>query len=214
MKPFYILVCMVLVAASSAMFAQTTGRWTHQIGVEVGPQYAFDATATASDQQKLMLRDVGVGIGMAVNYYYRFDRSLFLSISGAVGVFGNGYFRRQNADGTFPVVNTFYFQNNALVNFAFTGGLRYNFSLTGFQPYVGLEAGTYFIGGGGIRPEGSQTATVNLAITPKAGFRQPLQPGLDLDASVKLIALVTGYVPFSYASVNVGVSYALNFQSE
>lgn len=214
MKRLLVLLMVFVCSANGAIFAQTSGRWTHQIGVEVGPQYAFDATATASDQQKLMLRDVGVGFGLALNYYYRFDRSLFLSISGAVGVFGNGYFRRQNADGSFPVLNTFYFQNNPLVNYAFTGGLRYNFALSGFQPYLGLEAGTYFIGGGGIRPEGSQTTPVNLAVTPKAGFRYQLQPGLDLDASVKLIALISGYVPFSYASVNIGVSYALNFQSE
>lgn len=194
--------------------AAQNGRWTHQIGIEVGPQYAFDATVTASDGQKLILKDVGVGIGAAVNYYYQFDRALFLSVSGAFGYFGNGYFRRQNADGSFPIVNTYYFEKNALTNFAFTAGLRYNFAVTGLQPYVGLEAGTYFIGGGGIKPEGSQTTSVNLALTPKAGLRYPLQPGLDFDASLKLIALLSGYVPFSYASVNVGVSYALNFQKE
>ncbi len=194
--------------------AAQTGRWTHQIGIEVGPQYTFDATATASDGQRLTLRDVGVGIGGAVNYYYKFDRALFLSVSGAVGVISNGYFRRQNADGSFPILNSFYFKDNPLLNFAFTGGLRYNFAVTGLQPYVGMEVGTYFIAGGNIRPEGSQTASVNLAVTPKAGIRYPLQPGLDFDASLKLIALVAGYVPFSYASLNVGVSYALNFQND
>ncbi|MFY7999721.1 MAG: outer membrane beta-barrel protein [Candidatus Kapaibacteriota bacterium] len=213
MKKLSLLTVAFALFVSVAALAQT-GRWTHQVGIEVGPQYAFDASATASDGQKLTLKDVGVGFGAAVNYYYKFDRALFLSVSGAFGIFDNGYFRRQNADGSFPILNSFYFKNNALTNFAFTAGLRYNFAVTGLQPYAGLEVGSYFIGNGSIKPEGSQAVSVNLAVTPKAGIRYPLQPGLDFDASVKLIALVSGYVPFSYASLNVGVSYALNFQND
>lgn len=211
MKSIILLSFTALVWFSSYAYAQT-GRWTHQIGVEIGPQYAFDANVTASDGQLLTLKDVGIGVGAAINYYYKIDRLLFLSVSGAVGIFNSGYFRRQNSDGSFPILNTFYFTNNPLTNVAITAGVRYNFTATGLQPYAGLEIGSYFIGNGNIKPEGSQTVSINLAATPKVGLRYPLQPGLDFDASVKLIALLTGYVPFSYASLNVGVSYALNLQ--
>jgi hypothetical protein len=195
----------------SAMQAQTTGRWTHQIGVEIGPQYAFDSESVGPNNQKLISKGIGLGVGGAVNYYYRFDSNLFLSVSGVIGYFANGYFRRQNADGTLPDVNSFYFngETNPLVNLALTAGLRYNFALSGLQPYIGLEVGTYSISRivvSGVPP--------NIAITPKAGLRYPLAPGLDFDASAKLMYQISGYVPFSYASVNVGVSYALNFTNE
>lgn len=208
MKRLSLLGLFALIAFGSTAFAQ--GRWTHQVGIEIGPQYAFDAAVKADNGQNLTLKDVGIGLGAAVNYYYKLDRALFLSVSGVVGYFGNGYFRRQNADGTFPVINSYYFKNNPLINLALTAGVRYNFAVTGLQPYVGFEVGSYSIGG---IPREDQSAPINLAATPKVGLRYPLAPGLDFDASAKLMYLFSGYVPFSYASVNVGVSYALNFEN-
>lgn len=198
----------ILCSFGAFAYAQTeTGSWTHQIGIEIGPQYAFDASVKASNGQTLTLKDVGLGFGAAVNYYYRFDRSLFLSVSGVVGVFNNGYFRRQNADGSFPILNSFYFKDNPFLNLAVTAGLRYNFALTGLQPYVGFELGSYSIGG---IPNESGQVPINLVATPKVGLRYPLAPGLDFDASAKAMIMFSGYVPFSYTSLNVGVSYALN----
>lgn len=205
------LVCFVAICCfCSPVFAQS-GRWIHQIGVEIGPQYVFNATVKAADGQTRTLQDVGVGLGAAVNYYYQFDRALFLSVSGVVGYFANGYFRLQNADGSFPVVNSYYFKNNALLNLALTAGLRYNFTVTGVQPYVGLEFGSYTVGG--IPREDNGTA-INLAATPKLGVRIPLQPGLNFDASAKLMYMFSGYVPFSYASINAGVSYSLSYAND
>jgi hypothetical protein len=197
---------------SSATFGQS-GRWTHQIGIEVGPQYAFNGEAVAENGQRLLFQDVGLGFGAAINYYYKIERALFLSVSGVFGYFasGTGYFRRINADGTLPVLNTFYFNDfNPLINLALTAGFRYNFAVTGLQPYIGAEIGTYSIGG---IPREDQSAPINLAATPKIGIRYPLAQGLDFDASAKLMWLFSGYIPFSYASVNVGVSYALNFEN-
>lgn len=204
------LLCFVALCCFGGTISAQTGRWTHQVGIEIGPQYAFDASVKAENGQTLMLKDVGIGFGAAINYYYKIDRALFLSVSGVFGSFGNGYFRRQNADGTLPVVNSFYFKNNPLINLALTAGIRYNLAVTGLQPYVGLEIGSYSIGG---IPREDQSAPINLAATPKFGVRYPLAPGLDFDASAKLMYLFSGYVPFSYASVNVGVSYALNFEN-
>lgn len=207
------IICLFIVTCSFGTFAHAQTEtsapisWTHQIGVEVGPQYAFDASVKSSNGQTLTLKDVGLGFGAAVNYYYRFDEKLFLSVSGVVGVFGNGYFRRQNADGSFPILNSFYFKDNPLLNLALTAGLRYNFALSGLQPYIGLEVGSYSIGG---IPREENQAVINLAATPKVGLRYPLAPGLDFDASAKAMIMFSGYVPFSYASVNVGISYALN----
>jgi|GEM_PF-2856699 len=207
MQRIFLLCFVGICCFCGTAFAQT-GRWTHQIGIEIGPQYAFDAAVKAENGQNLTLKELGIGLGAAVNYYYKIDHSLFISVSGVVSYFGNGYFRRQNADGTFPVINTYYFNNNPLINLAVTAGIRYNFAVTGFQPYVGFEVGSYSIGG---IPREDQTAPINLAATPKVGFRYPLAPGLDFDGSAKVMYLFSGYVPFSYASLNVGVSYALNF---
>jgi Outer membrane protein beta-barrel domain len=196
--------------------AQLSGKWDHQVGIEIGPQYVFNNETSGENSQRRILQDVGVGIGAAVNYYYRFNRNLFLSVSGVIAYFANGYFRRIDADGTLPLLNTNYFNTaNPLVNLALTAGLRYNFALSGLQPYVGLEAGTYSIGGISIT-DSDRNAGVspNIAITPKLGVRYPLAPGFDFDASTKLMYLVSGYVPFSYLSLNVGVSYALNFTLE
>jgi hypothetical protein len=208
---FALLTSLMLMLAARETQAQT-GRWTHQIGVEIGPQYAFATTLKAYNDQTFYLTDVNVGVGAAVNYYYQFDRALFLSVSGAFGYFATGYFRRQNADGSYPILNTFYFNTaNPLINLALTAGLRYNFAVVGFQPYVGLELGTYYIGGIPVEQEpGARTVPINLALTPKIGMRYPLAQGIDLDASAKVIALISGYVPFSYASLNIGVSFALN----
>jgi hypothetical protein len=204
---FVALVILALVGTTSL---KAQGRWTHQIGIEVGPQYAFNSTNTAADGKKLIAQDIGVGFGTAINYYYKFDRALFLSVSGVFGYFANGYVRRTNADGSLPSLNSFYFNSfNPLINLALTAGLRYNFAVTGFQPYIGLEAGTYSIGGINVAE-----AAPNFALTPKVGFRYPLSTGLDFDGSAKLMYLFSGYVPFSYASVNVGVSYALNLTAE
>ena len=209
---FLVVAALVCGASSSAVFAQS-GRWTHQIGIEVGPQYAFNNTAVAENGQNLILQDVGLGFGAAINYYYKIDRALFLSVSGVFGYFasGKGYFRRVNPDGSSPVLNTFYFNDfNPLINLALTAGFRYNFAVTGLQPYIGAEIGTYSIGG--ILRE-DQSAPINLAATPKIGIRYPLAQGLDFDASAKVMWLFSGYIPFSYASLNVGVSYALNFEN-
>ena len=202
-------VAIFIVVGTTSIRAQQ-GRWTHQIGIEVGPQYAFNSTHTAPDGKKLIAQDIGVGFGTAINYYYQFDRALFLSVSGVLGYFANGYVRRINADGSLPSLNTYNFNSfNPLINLALTAGLRYNFAVAGFQPYIGLEAGTYSIGGINI-----VDAAPNLALTPKIGFRYPLSKGLDFDGSAKLMYLFSGNVPFSYASLNVGVSYALNLTAE
>lgn len=142
MQRIFLLSLVAICCLCGTAFAQT-GRWTHQLGIEIGPQYAFDAAVKAENGQNLTLKELGIGLGAAVNYYYKIDHSLFISVSGVVSYFGNGYFRRQNADGTFPVLNTYYFKNNPLINLAVTAGIRYNFAVTGFQPYVGFEVGSY-----------------------------------------------------------------------
>jgi hypothetical protein len=211
----FLTLCVLLCCCG--LFQTTNGqtrRWAHQIGIEIGPQYAFDAALTTPNGHKMNTSGIGLGIGGALNYYYQFEPRLFLSVSGAVGYFTQGSIRREIPTlGTSPIVSTLTFSpQTPMLNLALTAGVRYNFTLTGLQPYIGLEVGTYTIGYA-TGPFPTVETAPNLAATPKAGLRYMIQPGLDFDASAKLMYLFSGYAPFSYTSINVGISYALSYYS-
>jgi hypothetical protein len=213
MNRFVLLCCFALCfLAASAANAQQVRRWSHQIGIELGPQYAFDAALTTPNGHKMNTSGIGLGVGGALNYYYQFEPPLFLSVSAALGYFTQGSIRREIPTlGTNPIVSTISITSqNPMLNFAVTAGVRYNLALTGLQPYIGLEFGAYTIGYA-TGPFPTVETAPNLAATPKIGLRYMLQPGLDFDASAKLMYLFSGYAPFSYASINVGISYALSY---
>lgn len=190
-----------------------TGRWTHQIGIEVGPQIPFDIQSSNIRQSVggslKNATDMKIGYGGALNYYYQIQSALFFQVSLGFGYFplGKPTFVASGSPVTYDLSNT------ALLNIPITAGVRYNFATSGFQPYVGLEIGYYFNSWtNGTVPTIATLTPNNFAMTPKAGIRYPIQPGLDFDASAKFMYLFSSDLPFAYLGINVGVSYALNFK--
>lgn len=90
-------------------------------------------------------------------------------------------------------------------------GARYNFAITGFQPYIGFEFGGYLQSvsesDGAISLGESET---NVGIQPKVGFRFPLSPGLDFDASLKWHNIFVENSSFSILAPGIGIAYTID----
>jgi hypothetical protein len=127
--------------------------------------------------------NVGTGYGGAAAFYYQLlTRNTFISAS-------VGY----NAFEGFTIIPLLI-------------GARYNFSITGFQPYIGVELGLYLT---------SYDNTVigsssDFGLQPKIGFRYPLSPGLDFDASIKYHIITGEGDSFTILAPGIGIAYTID----
>jgi hypothetical protein len=154
--------------------AQNTPSWKHQIVFNSGPQFP---TGDAGDAYK-------TGLAIDAGYYYRAGDAFF------VGAFG-GYHQFES-DGAGSDLNII------PVNLAF----KYNFSLTGIQPYVGAEGGPFFLSNG--------ESETQFGVAPRLGIRVPLSRGIDLDINVKYNVLFDDPSNIAYVGANGGFAYILD----
>jgi hypothetical protein len=78
---------------------------------------------------------------------------------------------------------------------------KFNFTLTGLQPYVGFDGGFYL-----LRPNGGNDSS-EFGIAPKFGFRLPLAWGVDIDLNATYEVILDDPDERSYVGLNAGVAY-------
>jgi len=154
--------------------AQGTPSWKHQVVFNSGPLFP---TGDAGDAYK-------TGFALDGGYYYRASDALF------IGVYG-GYHQFKGADGGSDL-------NLIPLNLAF----KYNFSLTGIQPYIGAEGGPVF------QSNGNNSTQVGLV--PRLGVRIPLSRGIDLDLNVKYNVIFQDPSNVTYVGAKGGFAYILD----
>jgi hypothetical protein len=158
----------------TALPADAQPDWRHQVYFNAGPQFV---TGDFSDAYK-------TGLAIDVGYYYRATRSSFIGVAGGLHQFAGD----ASGFGDLDVIP---------INLAF----KYNFSLTGIQPYAGAEAGPYFVSNG--------DSETNFGLAPRIGLRVPLAEGIDLDLNLKYNVVFQDPENFTYVGANGGFSYIL-----
>ncbi|PEN13817.1 hypothetical protein CRI94_07060 [Longibacter salinarum] len=163
---------LLFLAASSPDVTQAqTPAWKHQIYFNSGPQFV---TGDASDGYK-------TGLAIDGGYYYRAADAFFIGVAGGYHQFsGEG----NVADVDIIPVHV---------------AAKYNFRLTGIQPYIGVEGGPTFVSGA--------TDETNFGVAPRLGLRIPLSRGFDLDLNLKYNVVFTEGDDFTYVGVNGGPAY-------
>jgi hypothetical protein len=141
--------------------------------VNAGPQFP---TGSAGDV-------FGTGFAIDGGYYYRAADAFFIGLSGG--------FHRFSGDGTGID------QTIIPINLA----LKYNFSLTGVQPYVGAETGPFFVSNG--------DSETNFGVVPRLGVRIPVSTGIDLDINLKYDVIFSDPDNFTYVGANGGFAYII-----
>lgn len=161
-----------------------TPAWKHQIVFNSGPQLL---TGDYADAYK-------TGLAIDVGYYYRATDALF------VGVYG-GYHQFKDKGGlSLDIGNSSSNLNVVPVNLAF----KFNFSLTGVQPYIGAEGGPFF-----LSPSEGEGST-KIGVAPRIGLRIPLSRGIDLDLNVKYNVIFNDQSNFTYVGPNGGFAYIMD----
>jgi len=168
------LLVAVLLAAAPLVASAQTPTWQHQIVFNSGPQFV---TGDRSEAFK-------TGFAIDVGYYYRATDHFF------VGAYG-GYHQFVGTNGGSD-------RDVIPVNLA----VKYNLSLTGLQPYVGLEGGPVFLSNG--------RRSTEAGLAPRIGLRVPLSRGIDLDLTLKYNAIFRGDSSFTYVGANGGFAYILD----
>ena len=175
-KVIFTTICFaLLIFTTDSLQAQQP--WKHQINLEVGyaaPYGGFNESA-----------DIGGSGGIGGTYYFQFLENRHIFFSAYIGYFFDYPYNNYSSGGLGEHKHTL---------MPMLLGARYNFSLTGFQPYVGLEVGVFnfvFIQEGQINREVKEMYT---GVSPKVGFRLPVVPQIDLDVNLKM--------PFVFVSDN------------
>lgn len=163
----------VLLLTSLALPATAQPSWQNQLAVTGGAQIA---TGPFGDGWK-------TGSGLAVTYYSRPSSHFFFGLRG-----GYHRFQAQRGDATLNVIPAHF-------------ASKLNFTLTGVQPYVGLDGGLYF-----LRPE-SGDSTSEFGVAPKFGFRIPLASGVDLDLNATYEVILDDPDNTTYIGLNAGFAY-------
>lgn len=164
-------VLLLLAAVSPNEGTAQTRYWQHQVYFNGGAQFI---TGDASDAYK-------TGLAIDGGYYYRASRALFIGVAG-----GYHQFAGQGATPDIDIIP---------VHLA----TKYNFSLTGVQPYIGVEGGPYFVN--------AAENTTEFGLAPRLGLRIPLSPGFDLDLNVKYNVIFQDNDEFTYVGLNGGPAY-------
>lgn len=163
----------LLILTSLSLPATAQPSWQNQIAVTGGPQLA---TGPFGDTWK-------TGSGLAVTYYSRPSSHFFFGLRG-------GYHRFQAQTGPAEL-------NVIPLQFA----SKFNFTLTGLQPYVGFDGGFYL-----LRPNGGDDSS-EFGIAPKFGFRLPIASGVDIDLNATYEVILDDPDERSYVGLNAGVAY-------
>lgn len=173
MKRLGLLVAALLlfVTAPPEEGAAQTRYWQHQLYFNGGPQFV---TGEQADAYK-------TGLAIDGGYYYRASRSFFIGVAGGYHQF--------TSEGGAPDIDIIPVHLAA----------KYNFSLTGVQPYIGAEGGPYFI-------NAAENST-EIGIAPRLGLRIPLSRGFDLDLNVKYNVIFREKDEFTYVGLNGGPAY-------
>jgi outer membrane protein W len=179
-----LLFALLLGAAVAPPSNAQTPAWKHQIVFNSGPQLL---TGDFADAYK-------TGLAIDVGYYYRATDALF------VGVYG-GYHQFKDKSGqSLDIGNSSSNLNIVPVNLAF----KYNFSLSGVQPYIGAEGGPFF-----LSPSEGDGST-EIGVAPRIGLRIPLSRGIDLDLNVKYNVIFNDQSNFTYVGANGGFAYIMD----
>jgi len=158
----------------TALPAKAQPDWRHQVYFNAGPQFV---TGDQSDAFK-------TGLAIDGGYYYRAGTGAFIGLA-------TGYHQfKGDGPGT-----------GDLNVIPLHGALKYNFSLTGIQPYVGGEVGPYFLSNG--------ESETKFGVTPRLGIRIPLAEGIDLDLNLKYNVIFNDPDNLTYVGGNAGFSYIL-----
>lgn len=137
---------------------------------------------------------LNTGLGFTGTFYYQLlTRNTFVSVSAGT--------------------NSFPYKHNTGINHTVIPillGMRYNFTLTGLQPYLGVEAGLY------LRSNSADDNQISLAessadfgVMPKVGLRYPLAAGFDLDGSIKWHNVFSEHT-LSWFGLNLGIAYTID----
>lgn len=169
------------VAVATQPATAQTPSWRHQIVLNAGPQYP---TGDMDDVYK-------TGVAFDAGYYHRTSYHFF------VGIFG-GYHQFKNEGGGLNLG----LGGNADVdiiplNLAF----KYNFKLTGVQPYIGAEGGPFF-----LQADNGNSST-KFGLAPRLGLRIPIGRGIDIDLNLKYNVIFSDDSNFTYAGTNGGFAY-------
>lgn len=166
-------------------------------------QFALDIGAGIPVGDYADKNEVKSGFGVDATYYLQMSKMRKLFLSASVGYvsfpidYGKGSI--QDWDASMSMI-------------PITLGLRYNFKLTGLQPYVGFELGYYMqtISVETFNSSNEDTRE-DAGIIPKAGIRYPLMNQLDFDANIKYhhIFRDDDYDDFQYLGINIGVAYTI-----
>jgi hypothetical protein len=171
MRTFLSGLFLVLAVSVGPASAQPT--WQNQLAVTGGAQFP---TGAFDDRVK-------TGSGLAATYYYRPSTYFFFGLRG-----GFHRFQAQGRDAQLDVVP---------LQFA----SKYNFSVTGVQPYVGLDGGFYL-----LRPETGDGSS-EFGVAPKFGLRLPIASGVDIDLNATYEVILRDPDNTTYVGLNAGVAY-------
>ena len=171
MKHFILpaLLAFFLTGLSADATAQTPS-WQHQLYVNAGPQFV---TGSASDA-------LGTGFGIDGGYYYRADRAFFIGLTA-------GFHQFSSSSGA----------NLTVVPLNATA--KYNFSLTGIQPYIGADGGPFVLSNG--------DSGTKFGIAPRLGLRIPVARGIDIDLTLKYSVVFNDSDNVTYVGTNGGFAY-------
>lgn len=175
---FSIALAAVLMLSLSTPAEAQTPNWDHQVYFNAGPQFP---TGTFGDSYK-------TGLAIDAGYYYRASSNLFVGIMG-----GYHQFAASQGDGQLNLI-------------PINAGVKYNFSLTGIQPYVGVEGGPYFLSNG--------DSETRFGVSPRIGLRVPLSSGIDLDLNLKYNVVFGDPNNATYVGANGGFAYILDKAEE
>jgi hypothetical protein len=178
-------VLFTLSLCTATLHAQREQPWKKQFNVDVGAEFPGGATTDA----------LGLTTGFGINgtfYYQLLTRVTFLSLSAGYNSFG--------VEGS---------SSTSVTVVPILIGLKYNFTLTGVQPYIGLELGVYntSVKVNGNTVEGSGGS--DFGIMPKFGVRIPLAPQFDLDLVLKYHNVFSDQT-FNFIGLDGGVAYTID----
>lgn len=171
MRTSILLILAALVAGLT--LPATAQSWKHQIAVNGGAQFP----AGQFDD------DYKTGSGVTATYYYRPSRHFFFGLRG-------GYHRFKTRGNS---------QTLGIIPLHFAS--KYNFSLTGLQPYAGLDGGFYLLS------SENEEGTSEFGLAPKIGLRIPIASGVDIDLNTMYEVIFNDPDNQTYIGLNAGIAY-------
>lgn len=180
----FISAFMALVILTVVQIKAQPETWQHQIAFDAGIQMPG---GNVSDYFNLK-----TGIGVSASYYYQLKDMPNYFLSGTLG------YQEFESD--------WYNNHDNFSNLLLSAGMKYNFVLTGLQPYIGGEI-TYNMSTYPSSQSYNNTSN-NLGILLKGGLRYPIAYHFDLDANLKYNTIFDD-PKMSILGLNIGVAYTI-----